>query len=457
MRVRSHNPVMYMLLDGAVGILSWFLLLFFCALIIFFSIMASHDPLSPRSADNPATMVVQPVPDVVAANPPVVSEAASVKPSVVLPGTKPDAVVVKTPVTLPDTKPDAVVVKTPVTLPDTKPDAVVVKTPVTLPDTKPDAVVVKGPVLPGTTPGTVVAKGPVLPGTTPGTVVAKGPVLPDTKPDAVVAKGLVTEVRQPAPDGKGSFPMVSGQQTPGGQSVPAMAGPPGSPNLLPPQDLLHNGFGEISDQDMLGISFCPGVGLQSATPSQGGSSARHEPPVYSDASLRQALIQLSSCFQQQMRAIGVDPGSDIGALALSQTPLSRQQSFNASFSSDDRAGSAHSSAVPLATVRFPFGDARIDQEARVLLISIQQLLRRDPQARIVVQGHADHLGPEEFNLQISRQRAENVAEFIAAGGISPERMEVEGFGSAYPLDAGNKGGSLARNRRVDIQIKRPFR
>ena len=71
---------------------------------------------------------------------------------------------------------------------------------------------------------------------------------------------------------------------------------------------------------------------------------------------------------------------------------------------------------------------------------------------ITVAGHADSTGPEQYNMQLSQQRALSVSNYLAAQGVAPSRLSSIGFGESRPIaDNGSEAGRAA-NRRVEITI-----
>ena len=86
---------------------------------------------------------------------------------------------------------------------------------------------------------------------------------------------------------------------------------------------------------------------------------------------------------------------------------------------------------------------RIDGVARWLV--------EHPDTTVVLQGHADARGSEDENLGLSKRRARNVANALAARGIDRRRMTASGFGSYQPIEGVPEEN--AANRRVVVFIK----
>lgn len=76
--------------------------------------------------------------------------------------------------------------------------------------------------------------------------------------------------------------------------------------------------------------------------------------------------------------------------------------------------------------------------------------RRDVAIELI--GHTDNVGSDEYNLQLSRKRAEAVAAYLVSKGISADRLSVKGFGSENPIADNDTEEGRSKNRRVDIKF-----
>lgn len=74
-------------------------------------------------------------------------------------------------------------------------------------------------------------------------------------------------------------------------------------------------------------------------------------------------------------------------------------------------------------------------------------------AEVVVIGHADRTGQEDFNYTLSRKRAEVVASRLVASGVPPDRIEVAARGEREPLIPTADEVPEPRNRRVEIKVR----
>ncbi len=104
-------------------------------------------------------------------------------------------------------------------------------------------------------------------------------------------------------------------------------------------------------------------------------------------------------------------------------------------------------------LQFDFNKAELRPGNRELLSRIVGiLLTLDKGYAVYVYGHTDDVGSEEYNLELSKRRAESVRDYLVDGGINPSIITTEGFGKTRPLVSGSSPEARAKNRRVEIGI-----
>ena len=80
----------------------------------------------------------------------------------------------------------------------------------------------------------------------------------------------------------------------------------------------------------------------------------------------------------------------------------------------------------------------------------------NPEFKLRISGHTDSYGSDEFNLQLSKERARNIRNYIVDfAGVWPDRVAYEGYGSSRPIMQGDSEEAKAINRRVEFEIYRP--
>lgn len=101
-----------------------------------------------------------------------------------------------------------------------------------------------------------------------------------------------------------------------------------------------------------------------------------------------------------------------------------------------------------------FGDDGVSLTAddNRILIQVADRLKACPEARIMVNGYTDNNGTEGINIPLSAQRANTVAEYLIANGVSRDRVVAKGLGSANPLAGSDTAEGRIKNRRVELVI-----
>lgn len=107
-------------------------------------------------------------------------------------------------------------------------------------------------------------------------------------------------------------------------------------------------------------------------------------------------------------------------------------------------------------VTFATDRSDIDSRFYGVLDDVAQVLNQYDQSTIDIIGHADSTGAEDYNLNLSRQRASSVAGYLVSRSVLADRLFVDGYGETRPVASNDTEAGKAQNRRVEIVI-RPFR
>jgi outer membrane protein OmpA-like peptidoglycan-associated protein len=114
---------------------------------------------------------------------------------------------------------------------------------------------------------------------------------------------------------------------------------------------------------------------------------------------------------------------------------------------------AKGKTIALQNVFFATDQATILPESEVQLTALQSMLQQYPSMRIEVRGYTDSKGSPAHNLDLSRRRAQAVAQWLSDKGIDPARIKHKGFGSADPVATNETEAGRALNRRVVFYIE----
>jgi len=103
-------------------------------------------------------------------------------------------------------------------------------------------------------------------------------------------------------------------------------------------------------------------------------------------------------------------------------------------------------------INLPGGGANITSSFYSALNGIAQSLNNYPETRIQVNGYTDSTGNDAHNQELSQRRANAVAQYLVAQGVSSSRIVANGFGSSNPIASNSTQEGRLQNRRVEIKI-----
>ena len=148
--------------------------------------------------------------------------------------------------------------------------------------------------------------------------------------------------------------------------------------------------------------------------------------------------------------IGALSGGAIGGYMDRQEALLRQE-LQATGVGIERRGNELFLVMP-SNITFRTDSAAIEPGFTRTLNNVATVLNRFNQTLVDVYGHTDSTGSDAYNQQLSQQRAQSVAQFLAANGVRPDRLLVSGFGESRPIATNATPQGREQNRRVEIRI-----
>ncbi|MCB1042405.1 MAG: OmpA family protein [Acidobacteria bacterium] len=119
----------------------------------------------------------------------------------------------------------------------------------------------------------------------------------------------------------------------------------------------------------------------------------------------------------------------------------------------DTRASARGLIVSLPDILFDPNQAQLKPEAQVVIAKLAGILLVMRELTLQAEGHTDATGSADYNMSLSRKRAESVVSFLNAQGIDASRMSFEGFGFTQPVADNETKEGRAKNRRVEMIIK----
>ena len=111
--------------------------------------------------------------------------------------------------------------------------------------------------------------------------------------------------------------------------------------------------------------------------------------------------------------------------------------------------------LTLGDVLFETGRADLKAGATVDLGKLVTFLAKYPERTVIIEGHTDNVGSEDFNLGLSQRRADAVRSYLLSQGVDPSHIEASGMGESVPVASNGTATGRQQNRRVEIIISNP--
>ena len=105
-----------------------------------------------------------------------------------------------------------------------------------------------------------------------------------------------------------------------------------------------------------------------------------------------------------------------------------------------------------SAITFAFDRYDIQPQFRTTLDQVAQTLSAYPSTYIDVYGHTDSVGTDAYNMTLSQNRAQSVANYLTTRGVASARIATQGFGESQPIASNDTEQGRAANRRVEIRI-----
>ncbi len=101
---------------------------------------------------------------------------------------------------------------------------------------------------------------------------------------------------------------------------------------------------------------------------------------------------------------------------------------------------------------FKSGEATLQPAAQADLTELALTLNKYSDTVVLIEGHTDSQGSDDYNLGLSQQRAQSVAAFLAGQKVDPTRFTQMGYGESQPVATNDTPEGRQANRRVELAI-----
>ncbi len=105
-----------------------------------------------------------------------------------------------------------------------------------------------------------------------------------------------------------------------------------------------------------------------------------------------------------------------------------------------------------SAITFDVNSSALKSNFFAVLDSVNLVLKEYSSTLVTVAGHTDSSGADDYNMTLSQQRAQTVAQYLNSRGVVTERLASVGYGESQPVAGNDTAEGKARNRRVEITL-----
>jgi peptidoglycan-associated lipoprotein len=101
---------------------------------------------------------------------------------------------------------------------------------------------------------------------------------------------------------------------------------------------------------------------------------------------------------------------------------------------------------------FSYNESSLSEDAQMALNATANWLRNNPQYSLLIEGHCDERGTEQYNLALGDRRASIVRDYLVTLGIEAGRLRTVSYGEERPFDEGHDESAWRQNRRAHLVL-----
>jgi peptidoglycan-associated lipoprotein len=107
----------------------------------------------------------------------------------------------------------------------------------------------------------------------------------------------------------------------------------------------------------------------------------------------------------------------------------------------------------LKSIYFDLDKSDLRQDARETLVGNAEVLKAHSRMKLIIEGHCDERGTNEYNMSLGDRRANAARDFLVASGVPAGRIRTISYGEEKPAETGRNEDAWAKNRRCEFEFE----
>lgn len=153
-------------------------------------------------------------------------------------------------------------------------------------------------------------------------------------------------------------------------------------------------------------------------------------------------------------AIGAALGAGVGYYMERQAKQLEQQMAGTGVTVTPNANGNIDLVMP-GNITFAFDSASLNPSFRPTLDKLAATMNEYNQNTVTIAGHTDSVGNPSYNMNLSRDRADSVRNYLVSRGVASNRINVVAYGQTRPIADNNSDYGRQQNRRVELTVNAP--
>lgn len=101
---------------------------------------------------------------------------------------------------------------------------------------------------------------------------------------------------------------------------------------------------------------------------------------------------------------------------------------------------------------FATNQSALNTDTKENLKNLSITLQKYEDTNMLIEGHTDNTGTNEYNLELSKKRASSVQDYLVSLGLNYQRLQIAGYGENQPITENDSAAGRQANRRVEVAI-----
>ena len=166
-----------------------------------------------------------------------------------------------------------------------------------------------------------------------------------------------------------------------------------------------------------------------------------------------AMVGSTGCLKKKKKGAALDPNAAYGDQVIvgynpDGTPIYGSAADAAALAG--RTEGAEIAASQFEAVRFDYDSPQLNPSEQGKIDAVVSYLQANPTHGVIVEGHCDERGSNEYNLALGERRSLAVRAAMISAGIDGARVQTRSYGEERPVAFGHDEGSWSLNRRAEF-------